>query len=517
MEQMNFFSNIDTTNSIKYNAQAVECLFNGERGMHTFKDMRISKSQYETTLVVQEDAYRKYIGRTVGDFDVLAIEYDWGTHKQVWTVRCNTCGEISYKPDGYQWSRGKMYSMQCKKCRIYARDERIQREEEEKRLRKERRDAEIREKTSAELHKMYGKFEVVEYKGHESCKVKCVECGAVRTKNCTISNLQNGIYPRCDCGRPKYGDGSWIGKRVGHLTVNGHEGHHFICRCDCGRERIVIDSYFAQKRYRDCGSPECEYIEEAKSRSIAAKMRGNAYEGIAEAVIISGGYKTKHVGKTGDYGVDIIAEDSDGMAIAVQCKSNMSKTVGVEAVQQVYAGGRYYGLEHFAVMSHSGYSVQAVKMAKKLGVYLSDGKTFIYPDNMKKYADGLIPTYNVQKHIKAQKLYEMNGVKKTLPNWAFEYGTSVSRVKAGLKKGLTLENALKYNPAIKRTYTYKGFTGTVAEICREFNVGVTSQTIYNRINKGMSIDEAINFQPHIGRPTKEYLTKTGQKKLAPQK
>lgn len=511
MEQLSFLLQSDNTNSGKDNTGSVYCLFNGEHGVHTFNEMRISKTQYETTAVIQERSYTKFLGKVFGDFEVLSIEYDWGKHKQVWAVRCKTCGEISYKPDGYQWSRGKMYSRQCKKCRDDKRDEKKKAEAERKecnRIIKENR-------ISDELGKIYGKFEVIDYKGNDACKVRCTKCGAERRQGVTISKLQSGIYPSCDCGRPKYSDAKWIGSKVGHLTVISYEGGKFICRCDCGRERVVVASYFAQKRYWDCAESDCIYMSEARGRAIAARDRGNAYEGIAEALIKSCGYKTKRIGKTGDYGVDIIAIDQDGMKIAVQCKSNMAMATGVSAVQQVYAGGRYYGLGHFAVISHSGYSGSAIKMARRLGVYLSDGKTFIYPKDIEKYANELIPTTNAQQNIKARKLYELNGQRKTLENWAFEFGTSCYYVRAGLNKGLSLENALKYRPNGKRkTYTYKGFEGTIPEICEKFSVNVTIQTIRNRINKGLSIEEAIDLQTHTGRPAKVSSSKMEQLKIA---
>ena len=355
-----------------------------------------------------------------------------------------------------------------------------------------------------EIGRLYGKFEVISYKGYDACKVRCTECGAERRKGVAISKLRNGIYPECNCGKPRYGDPKWIGLRSGHLTVERHEGRYFICKCDCGRERAFLDSYFANNRYRDCGNPECEFIEEQKKRSLGAKIRGEAYEAIAKAIIESGGYKTKLVAKTGDFGVDIIATDNNGIEIAVQCKSNMKDTTGVDAVQQVYAGGRYYGLERFAVISHSGYSKNAILMAKRLGVYLSDGRSFVYPDDIGKYAKDLVPTYNAAKHPKAQKLYEMNGEKKTLANWAFEYGTHEAYVRKGLKKGLSLENALKYKPRTKvHTYEVNGFIGTLSELCDRFGVVKYPCALY-RITNGWSPEDAV-LTPKMkngGRPRK---------------
>lgn len=490
MEQLSFLlpegnviSNIDNTESNMH-----YCLWNGEYGKHDLSHI----DGLEWFLNKQATAYEKYIGVVIGDFTCIEVEYDWGKRDQRWKVKCNLCGEESYRYHTGDWRRGKGGKTYCH-CRKDA-------EEREREERKKKREDEIEE----EIGKIYGKFKIIEYKGYDACKVQCVECGVVRRTGVTISGLKDGIYPKCDCGKANYGDPNWIGMRVGHLVVESYADGAFFCRCDCGRERVCRCTHFARRRYYDCGWEECDFISEARSAAINARIRGTTYEGIAMAVIKSNGYKVKSVGKVGDFGVDLIAVDNNGMKIAVQCKSNMKQLTGVRAVQEVYAGGRYYGLEHFAVISHSGYSKNAIKMAKKLGVYLSDGMEFIYPEHMEKYVNQLVPTYNAYKNVKAQKLYELDGKKKTLANWAFEYGVSATHVRDGLKKGLSLENALRYKPNTHRkTYTIQGFTGTLSELAEKFKPIVSLVTVSTRIKAGMSAEDAF-FTPkrQSGRPHK---------------
>ena len=139
-----------------------------------------------------------------------------------------------------------------------------------------------------------------------------------------------------------------------------------------------------------------------------------------------------------------------------------------------------------------------------LGVYLSDGKVFVYPDNMEVYSRGLVPTYNFRKNEKAQKLYELDGRKQTLANWAFEYGTEIRYIKMGLDRGLTLRNALEYKPKKAGTvYTVRGFSGTFAEIYEHFRPAITMQGIRERMKSGMGLEEAF-FLPRqqTGRPRK---------------
>ena len=45
-------------------------------------------------------------------------------------------------------------------------------------------------------------------------------------------------------------------------------------------------------------------------------------------------------------------------------------------------------------------------------------------------------------------------------------------------------------------YEYKSFKGTVPEIIKYFELKIKRKTIYDRLSKGMAIDEAIEFPLH---------------------
>ncbi|MBV7527268.1 restriction endonuclease [Pseudomonas sp. PDM29] len=78
------------------------------------------------------------------------------------------------------------------------------------------------------------------------------------------------------------------------------------------------------------------------------------------------GYDVLMTGATGDFGVDIIAR-SNSEKIGVQCK-NLSSPVGVDAIMQIYSGGKFYGCTRYCIITTKGYTDAAVEMAKKLGV-----------------------------------------------------------------------------------------------------------------------------------------------------
>lgn len=505
-EQLDFFMELNNTKSDNANTKSTyHCMVNGVYGNYTPEQMGVTQRQVVQLLKVQEEAYKKYIGKVVGDFTCENIEYDWGTHRQVWAVRCNICGKEKKIDNGYQWSRGKTYSNHCdcwydrKKEKIVAKRMAAEATKKERQERKQR-------ELDAEIGKIYGHFEVIECYGigARGCVVKCLDCGET-LKSRTINQLRAGNFPKCKCERIVYDDDpKWIGVRNGHLVSEKMEKGCVVCRCDCGRiRRVKQTSFFKYNLFTNCADPECEYTNDVKKKAYYARKSGDDFELMTEMLLHTEGYKTEHIGKSGDYGIDIIATDKSGMKIAIQCKCNVHGMTSVKAVQEVYAGGRYYDLEHFAVVAFGEVSANAVRMAKKLGVYISDGKEFVFPEDMKEYAKMLIPTVKTQKHEKRRKLYELNGEWDTLPNWAFKYETSEDYIRRGLKRGLSFENALKYKPyGKKKQYTVNGVTGTITELCNHFRI-VSAATAMSRYQSGHSIEEAVlmeKMQP--GRPRK---------------
>lgn len=512
-EQLSFFVEPNNTESNNTNAKCTYyCMFNGVYGEHSPEEMGLHCGQVEQTLSLQKEAYKKYIGKVVGDFTCKCIDYDWGTHRQIWTVKCNTCGKEKKIENGYQWGRGKTGSNHCecwheqKKANKQAAKKLAEESRKENIKRREERQREL----ESEVGKTYGAFKVVEcYSfGNGGCVVQCVNCGK-KIKSRSINQLRRGDYPTCNgCGenaRKTYtNEQKWIGVRNGHLVSEKVEDGMVLCRCDCGNmRRVNPTSFFKYHIFSNCADPKCVYANDTAKKAYNARLSGKEFEFMTEVLLHTEGYKTEYIGKSGDFGVDIIATGADGTRIAVQCKCNAHSRTGIGAIQEVYAGGRYYGLEHFAVVSYGEISKNAVRMAKKLGVYISDGKEFVFPENMKEYTKMLIPTVKTQKQEKLRKLYELNGEWDTLPNWAFKYETSEDYIRRGLKRGLSFENALKYKPySKKKQYTVNGITGTITELCNHFRI-VSAATAMSRYQSGHSIEEAVlmkKMQP--GRPHK---------------
>ncbi|MDE6622508.1 MAG: restriction endonuclease [Lachnospiraceae bacterium] len=90
----------------------------------------------------------------------------------------------------------------------------------------------------------------------------------------------------------------------------------------------------------------------------------------ADLLADSGFINVKVTRRSGDYGVDILAE-KDGVTYAIQCK-RYSGLVGIKAVQEAYAGRDYYDRMVGAVLTNQYFTKSAVQAARKLKILLWD-------------------------------------------------------------------------------------------------------------------------------------------------
>ena len=93
--------------------------------------------------------------------------------------------------------------------------------------------------------------------------------------------------------------------------------------------------------------------------------------GVAAGVDASNGFELAQSTKaSGDFGVDVLAY-RDGISFAIQCK-RYNYDVGIEAVQQVYAGRAFYECHVAMVLTNQYFTPAARKLADKIGVVLWD-------------------------------------------------------------------------------------------------------------------------------------------------
>lgn len=93
---------------------------------------------------------------------------------------------------------------------------------------------------------------------------------------------------------------------------------------------------------------------------------GRGYERFVASRLVQAGFSVTYTPASGDQGVDLLAE-RDGRRVAIQCK-DYAKPAGNDAVQQIYAGARFYGAARAVVVAPNGYTIAARQLASSLGV-----------------------------------------------------------------------------------------------------------------------------------------------------
>lgn len=100
-------------------------------------------------------------------------------------------------------------------------------------------------------------------------------------------------------------------------------------------------------------------------------ISGTDFESLTCDILAANGFDiAENTQASVDFGVDVLAR-KDGISYAIQCK-RYQDAVGIEAVQQVYAGCAYYGCHVAVVLTNQYFTSNARKLADKLGVILWD-------------------------------------------------------------------------------------------------------------------------------------------------
>ena len=68
---------------------------------------------------------------------------------------------------------------------------------------------------------------------------------------------------------------------------------------------------------------------------------------------------------------------------------------------------------------------------------------------------------------------------------------------------MTIAQAIEKPIKSYNIYEYKGFKGTVPDIIKYFNLDIKRKTVYDRLSKGMSIAQAIEFPLNYNKTTRK--------------
>lgn len=382
----------------------------------------------------QDELAKKHIGVKFGIYETVDAWFDKISCRQLCKVRCTKCGAESTVDSRLwrDWVRGKGRSQEkCKNC------EKIKKEQaaEAKRLEAEKRVAE-RERKKAEA----------EAKKRE---------------------------------RLKYQYGDYIGKKYGHLTVEGYDRGEWICRCDCGKQCVKSPTLVVYGEITTCGSVSCQYRNVFANTGNIVRQMGKEFEKKQYEFLIQHGYKAMQTPYSGDYGVDLIAIGKNQARCAFQLKQNFkSKSpVGSKAVMEVYAGGAYYDCDKRFVVSTTGYTANAIRMAEKLNVILLNGDFQLYENGKESFV----------------KQFTINGITKYKTEWCDDYHTTWETVQKKMKLlNLSFEEALRNTEQIKgEIYEINGEKHTMQGWCEKYNQ--LQPTIAYRMKQGMSLQQALEM------------------------
>jgi len=110
-------------------------------------------------------------------------------------------------------------------------------------------------------------------------------------------------------------------------------------------------------------------IENDYSKTInESYKKGIRFENYCLKILKQHGWEVKETPKTGDQGVDLIASIND-LRICIQCKDH-EKAIGNKAVQEISAGKLFWKGTHAILVSKSGFTKSAQKLAKSNKVKL---------------------------------------------------------------------------------------------------------------------------------------------------
>ena len=112
----------------------------------------------------------------------------------------------------------------------------------------------------------------------------------------------------------------------------------------------------------------CKLSDENQFNSNINYKKGINFENFCYQKLRSQGWDVKQTPVSGDQGVDLIASIDD-LRLCIQCKDHQ-KPIGNKAVQEVYAGKKYWSGTHAILISRSGFTKAAQKLALSSKVIL---------------------------------------------------------------------------------------------------------------------------------------------------
>lgn len=315
-----------------------------------------------------------------------------------------------------------------------------------------------------------------------------------------------------------------VGQRFGRLLVlefshiDRNGGSTWLCKCACGKSKVVSAANLRSGYTQSCGCSrknQHEIHSESRTRLygiwIAMKSRCNnpknnryhiygargikvctewerdysAFRGWA----VSNGYRD-------DLTIDRI--DNDKGYCPENCRWATPKEQGNNKTTNL-------------VITYMGETHTLSEWAEKLGI---DYHTLLRRYHSLKWSIKDTLTTPVKD---SERLLELNSQVYNMADWGRITGFGKEVIRSRLRSGWSVKDALTkpVNANIsaahssKRSYTYKGFTGTLKEISQ--HVGMTYTSLLSRMHRGWSLEDAIETpisDGHHARKKNSRLTRT---------
>lgn len=286
--------------------------------------------------------------------------------------------------------------------------------------------------------------------------------------------------------RADYSSSVYIGKRYGSLTVIDYIHGRFNVRCDCGFEKTVKCNNVIGGRTMTCGRYECKYHQKTmnyygKYGELVREVGEDTEKEICDKLVAMG-YTVERTPSSGDYGVDLIFTCNNGDRAAIQIKNNQKtkQKTGVHAIQEVFSGGLFYDCNKFVVISYTGYTDNAIKIADKLGVMLCD-------ENFRLFEK---PNY----HFNTKHFWNVNGVYEPMSVTFRREGWDNSHCERFYNMTYEQVKELQEKRKIRKSQLL---------YCKEHDMSY-QYINYRMKTMGMTFEQAVNEPKHTnGRPRKQ--------------
>lgn len=256
--------------------------------------------------------------------------------------------------------------------------------------------------------KKVGHLTFIEYEGNQKWKCRC-DCGNIvsKFKNCVITGSEN--EQSCGCVEVNRYKEKYVGKSHDFLTVedvrriNGKL--RLIVKCVCGKTIEMLPSRFDDAKVKSCGCKQNELISGKNAHSYKTGLSGtrvyNVYHGMMERCYNPKHKSFKNYGGRGIKVCEAWHNFNNFMKWAYSTGLDEDAPIGKCTLDRIDPNGNYC------------------------------------PENCR-WTDMIVQSNNKRNN----RLFEINGITKTLSEWCREYNADVYNVHQRLKYGWDIIDAL---------------------------------------------------------------------------